>query len=187
MPAIRTFVALPSPLEVRNTLRDIQRSLVETGAHVKWDSSDKFHITLKFLGNVDSEMIPQLSQSLITVASKIPCFPLIYESVGAFPDLVRPRVIWAGARSNEVLTSLHRDVDLACKDLKFPPETRAFHPHITLGRVKGSENLTRLTAKVKSITFDPVETTCSEVLLMKSDLRPTGSVYTTLKSFPLKA
>jgi len=112
---------------------------------------------------------------------------LVYDSLGAFPDLIHPRVLWVGARGNDVLTSLQRNIEVTCSRFGFPIETRGFHPHITLGRVKGSRNLARLTAKVKSITFVPSETACFEVLLMKSDLQPTGSVYTTLKSFPLKA
>jgi len=160
---------------------------MEERADVKWDSPDKFHITLKFLGNVPPDTIAELSDALTPLVSTVHSFKLVYDLLGAFPDLHHPRVIWVAARSNESLSLLHREVELLCDRFKFEREERMFHPHITLGRVRGSGNLSRLTAKVKSITFEPVETDCSEVLLIKSDLRPTGSVYTTLKSFPLKA
>ena len=165
----------------------MQKHLIEESAAVKWDTPDKFHITLKFLGNVDLEKLTELSESLAAVTSKTVPFQLSYNIVGAFPDLLHPKVIWAGAQMNDTLSSLQHDIELACARLGFPTDTRAFHPHITLGRVKGSTNLARLTAKIKSITFETIETGCSEVLLIKSNLQPTGSVYTTLKSFPLKA
>lgn len=186
-PGIRTFIALPSSTQFKDALRKLQSSLIEERADVKWDSPDKFHITLKFLGNVVAEKIAEVSNSLAKVTLAADSFKLIYTLVGAFPDLERPRVIWVGAQPNDALASLQREVERACDQLGFVREARAFHPHITLGRVKGSMNLARLTAKVKTVTFEPIMTDCSEVLLIKSDLRPTGSVYTTLKSFPLKA
>ncbi len=187
MTAIRSFIALPSSSELKKAIQEIQTRLIEERAEVKWDTPDKFHITLKFLGDVDPEKLSALAESLATVTSAATAFQLVYTAVGAFPDLVHPRVIWAGARANDALTSLQGQVELTCDRFGFPKETRTFHPHITLGRVKGTTNLAHLTAKVKSITFEPIETGCWEVLLIKSDLRPTGSVYTTLKSFPLKA
>jgi len=183
----RSFIALPSSSELRKILQEIQARLIEEKADVKWDSPEKFHITLKFLGGVDSERLSGLADALANVTSAATVFQLVYSEVGAFPDLLHPRVIWAGARATDSLTSLQNHVEITCERFGFQKESRMFHPHITLGRVKGTTNLARLTAKVKSITFEPIETSCSEVLLIKSDLRPTGSVYTTLKSFPLNA
>ena len=73
-----------------------------------------------------------------------------------------------------------------CVEFGFPKEDRLFHPHITLGRVKETRNVVRLTEAIKTITFEPIETFCSEILLMKSELHPSGSIYTILKSFPLQ-
>ncbi len=187
MSAIRPFLALLSSQALKHPFREIQKRMIEENAAVKWDTPDKFHITLKFLGNVDLGKVTELSESLAAVTSQTVSFQLLYNILGAFPDLVHPKVIWVGAQMNNVLSSLQHAIELACAGLGFPTDTRAFHPHITLGRVKGSPNLARLTAKIKSITFEPIETGCSEVLLIKSNLQPTGSVYTTLKSFPLKA
>lgn len=187
MPSIRSFIALPSSPELNNALQNIQKLLMEERADVKWDGPNKFHITLKFLGKVDDQQLPEILESLTAIAAEATPFPLVYNAIGAFPDFVHPKVIWAGAQVNDAMTFLQREIEDACEKLKFAGETRTFHPHITLGRVKGSNNLARLTARVKSITFEPIETTCAEVLLIKSDLRPTGSVYTTLNSFPLKA
>ena len=187
MSAFRSFIALPSSQDLRRALGEIQARLIEEHAAVKWDTADKFHITLKFLGNVEQEQLSNLAELLANTTSTVAAFQLIYNAVGAFPDLVHPKVIWAGAQPSHAILSLQRQIEMICDRLGFSRETKSFHPHITLGRVKGITNLSRLTAKVKSITFEPIETGCSEVLLMKSELRPAGSVYTTLKSFPLKA
>ncbi len=184
---IRSFLALPSSEPLKRVVQDLQSELREEQADVKWDSADKFHITLKFLGNVSSATLSKLSDALTRAIPAIQSFPLTYDRVGGFPDLVHPRVVWVGAQTNEVLTALQKEVERLCEQFGFVREARTFHPHITLGRVKGSRNLARLTARAKSITFEPITTDCSEVLLIKSDLRATGSVYTTLKSFPLKA
>jgi RNA 2',3'-cyclic 3'-phosphodiesterase len=187
MAAIRSFIALPSSPELKRTIQDIQARLIEERADVKWDTPDKLHLTLKFLGNMEPGQLTAVAESLAIAASATHAFPLTYGSVGAFPDLVHPKVIWVGAEASIALTSLLQLVEQACGQLGIPKETRTFHPHITLGRVKGSTNLARLTAKLKSITFDPIVTGCSAILLIKSDLHPTGSVYTTLNSFPLNA
>jgi 2'-5' RNA ligase len=95
-------------------------------------------------------------------------------------------VIWIGIKSNQVVLDLQSGVERVCSEFGFQKEERAFHPHITFGRVKGTHNLARLTEAIKTITFEPMQSRCSELLLMKSDLQPSGSIYTILKSFPLQ-
>lgn len=184
---VRVFIALSSAPEVKKILTDIRDELKQEGGDVKWDTSDKFHITVKFLGDIEQERLPALSEAMMALSALQPSFELWYESIGAFPDVVHPRVLWAGARRNDSLTALHQSIEQACERLGYAREPRPFHPHITLGRVKRSKNVGRLTARLKSLTFEPIKMHCSEVLLIKSNLHPTGSVYTTLNSFPFKA
>jgi len=186
MPAIRTFIALPASSNVQQQMADIQSQLKATQADVKWEPQDKFHITLKFLGSVEQSIIESLSSAIGNLVKQFPIFEITYNSLGAFPNLHNPRVIWIGTKSNQIVLDLQSGVELVCSDFDFQKEERAFHPHITLGRVKGAGNLTRLTDAIKTITFEPLQSRCSELLLMKSDLRPSGSIYTILKSFPLQ-
>jgi 2'-5' RNA ligase len=95
-------------------------------------------------------------------------------------------VVWIGTASNQDVLDLQLKIEQVCMEFGFPKEDRSFHPHITLGRVKGTRSLVRLTEAIKTITFEPIQSQCSEVLLMKSDLRAGGSVYTILKSFSLQ-
>jgi 2'-5' RNA ligase len=116
---------------------------------------------------------------------QFPSCTISYESLGAFPNLHNPRVVWIGIKTNQTVLDLQAETARVCAEFGFPKEDRVFHPHITLGRVKETRNLVRLTDAIKTITFEPIETFCSEILLMKSELHPSGSLYTILKSFPL--
>jgi 2'-5' RNA ligase len=109
----------------------------------------------------------------------------VYEGVGGFPNVERPRVVWIGTRANENLAKLQQLVEQSCVRRGFAREDRQFHAHITLGRVKGNRALDRLTARLKSVTFEPSIARCTEIHMMRSDLKPTGSVYTHLQTIPL--
>jgi RNA 2',3'-cyclic 3'-phosphodiesterase len=185
MPGIRTFIALPTQSEVQETIAGIQTKLMATQADVKWESQDKFHITLVFLGNVERPKLELLATAMAKSVQQFPSCSVTYESLGAFPNLHSPRVVWIGTHTNQTVLDLQAETGRICAEFGFPKEDRMFHPHITLGRVKGSRNLVRLTEAIKTITFEPMETRCSEILLMKSELRPSGSTYTIMKSFPL--
>jgi 2'-5' RNA ligase len=186
MSNIRTFIALPSSTEVQQKMVAIQSELRATQADVKRDSQDKFHITLKFLGNTEESKIEPLSEALANCVKSSSVFEFSYQSLGAFPNIQNPRVVWIGTVHNRAVLDLQSGIEQVCLKFGFPKEDRAFHPHITLGRIKGSRNQVRLTEAIKTITFEPMQSRCTEVLLMKSDLRPGGSIYTILKSFSLQ-
>lgn len=186
MPLLRSFIALPTPDSVRNRISSIQADLRQLNADVKWESPEKLHITLKFLGNVETQLLENLIPALEEIARAQSSFDLTYEGIGAFPNLQAPRVVWVGTARNESLLSFQHSVELRCEDFGIARENRAFHPHITLGRVKGSRNIQRLTEKLKTITLEPTRARCTELLVMRSDLTPSGSVYSVLKSIPLK-
>jgi 2'-5' RNA ligase len=185
MASIRTFIALPTSAGVQQAMAEIQERLKAADAEVKWESPDKFHITLKFLGNLEPSKIELLAAGLTKGLSQCDSFDLLYESLGAFPNPLRPRVVWIGAQPSRAVLDLQAIVEQICAGQGFPKENRTFHPHITLGRVKDTQNLARLTEAIKNTTFEPLPSLCAEVVLMKSDLHPRGSSYTELKSIAL--
>jgi 2'-5' RNA ligase len=187
MSTIRTFIALPASLDNQQAMAEIQNKLKASQADVKWDLPNKFHITLKFLGNIEQTKIEPLSSAIADCVHSFSPFEIIYETLGTFPNLHNPRVVWIGIKANQLVLDLQAKVEQVCLDFGFPKENRSFHPHITLGRVKGIRNLVHLTEAIKNITFDAIQSSCSEILLMKSDLHPSGSIYTTLKSFPFQS
>jgi 2'-5' RNA ligase len=186
MPIIRTFIALPTSIDVQQKMAAVQSILKSTESDIVWELQDKFHITLKFLGAIEHSNIESLSSILSKSMENFPAFEITYNSLGAFPSINNPRTIWIGTKSNQPVLDLQFSVEQICCAFGFHKEERPFHPHITLGRVKGTHNLDRLTDAIKTVTFEPMQSRCSELLLMKSDLRPSGSIYTILKSFSLQ-
>ena len=183
MPSHRAFIALPVSGEAAASISAVQSSLRQPDGSVRWESPDKFHITLKFLGTTDNDLLDRTARTLESIARTTPRFTLVYSCAGAFPSCHRPRVIWIGTENNPVLITLQKAVEQACFTAGFPPEEHAFHPHITLGRVEDG-NLNRcLTEAIKTCTFEPIHSGCTEIVLMKSELHRTGSIYTKLKSF----
>jgi 2'-5' RNA ligase len=187
MPSIRCFIALPTSRETKDMISAIQKTLVNTDADVRWETSDKFHITLKFLGNCEPSKLSLLISQLEMLPRNVSSLRVSYNKVGAFPDEQRPRVVWIGAEPDETLMRLQNDVESLCERFGFEHEIRAFHPHITLGRVKGPQNMGRLTETLKSLTLEPIHAHCTHFDLVRSDLKPSGSVYTVLRSFPFQA
>lgn len=112
-------------------------------------------------------------------------FTLRVKDLGAFPKLARPRVIWVGIEEPKPgVTEIAHKIDAALSNLGFPKEKRKFSPHLTIGRVK-SQTGSKFLQKLKSCEFEGAEIKVEEMVVMKSDLRPTGAVYTALKRIKL--
>jgi 2'-5' RNA ligase len=131
---MRLFVALNLPKKERQRIYRAARDLREADLPVRWIDADNFHITLKFLGQVRDDRVQDVADAIEKVASSTGAFPMTLEGFGAFPTVRRPRVVWLGVEASPELRCLKQDVEWALGDCGFEPETRAFHPHVTLGR-----------------------------------------------------
>jgi 2'-5' RNA ligase len=184
MPPLRLFIALPTPALIRTAMADLVYGLRESQAEVSWDTPDKFHCTLKFLGNTAEPRVPLIADRLAHIARESHPLQITYRTIGAFPALRNPRIFWVGLQEDSgALAHLQERIDDTMTALGFPKEDRAFHPHVTLGRVKGP--LKDLITRLESVTFESKTAVIADLELIRSDLRPTGSVYTTVRSFPL--
>ena len=96
MPFIRTFIALPASSSIQQSIALVQTQLQEANASVKWDTAEQFHITLKFLGDVETNRIDTLAQALQHTLDSFNQFDITYEGIGAFPDIYHPRIVWIG-------------------------------------------------------------------------------------------
>jgi 2'-5' RNA ligase len=187
MPAIRSFIAIDTAPEVKAAIVEVEEKLRATNAEVRWESIEKFHITLKFLGNVEEEKLHSLGNRLEEVLTPFSAFNLTYQGVGCFPNQHHPRVVWIGAENEDgTLKRIQESIEGVAESFGFQREAREFHPHITIGRVKGSKNLKALVSELGNLSFTPHSAMIKEVLLMRSDLKPSGSVYTVLRRLPLK-
>jgi 2'-5' RNA ligase len=186
---IRSFLAIETPRTIQKKIEEIQEDLKSSRADVRWVSPEKIHLTLKFFGNIDESKIDPIVKSIERPVRTNPPFSLKVRGVGAFPYLKNPRVIWMGlVDEREVLVSLQKQLERELEKMGFEPEERAFRPHLTLGRVKsgrGREELAGRIERYKEEEFGdfPVE----KIVLFKSDLKPTGPIYTPLRELKLGA
>ena len=186
MADLRLFIAAEPSDALRRKLDELSGLLSFRGDGVKWVNSGGIHLTLKFLGAVDEAMVGAIDDAAGRCAHGLGEIRLSVGSVGMFPDARRPRVIWVGLSGDiERLAGLRDALEGACSSLGFPTEGRAFRPHLTLGRVK--ERLSTETLKKIEQSRDAAlgEMTIDHIELIKSELKPSGAVYTTLSSYPL--
>ena len=182
---MRLFVAVDTPPEVKDRLEHLCAELRESHAQVRWESRNKFHVTMKFLGAADDSLVQNVMAALERVSGGREPFSVTVRGIGTFPNLRNPRIVWVGVDDpTGGLVRLHVSIDQELVPLGFQPEDRAFHPHLTLGRIKGTRNLHTLRRMLESVTFEGQPTTVHEILLVRSELKPSGSVYTILKMFP---
>ncbi|MGA7161526.1 MAG: RNA 2',3'-cyclic phosphodiesterase [Bacteroidota bacterium] len=183
----RTFIGIFPPPHIQSAIAEIQSPLKIDAPIIRWEAQKKFHVTMKFLGDVQPEQLNRLLPLLIQEGQSMNQFTITLANIGFFPATHSPKVVWIGSLGDEnvPLSSCFSHVDSMCIAAGFKKEERQFHPHITLGRVKGkiSENLIK---KIENTTFEPLQFLCTELLIMKSDLSPSGSAYSQLSNIPLK-
>lgn len=189
---IRSFVAIELPEEVRKGLARLRDEL-ERDEHrfVKWVGPRGMHLTLKFLGNIPSKRVTEVTGAMEEATRGIYPFRLEISGLGAFPGLKQVRVFWVGIGGEvDKLSRLQQTIDAALAALGFAKEERPFVPHLTLARIRqGASPLERRSfgELVDSTIFEekyPVEV--EAVNLMKSQLTPVGAVYTRLSVVRLR-
>jgi RNA 2',3'-cyclic 3'-phosphodiesterase len=194
---IRTFLAVEAGDQVRTGIAQVQHDLIEKfAAHlskeirITWGQPGSFHLTLRFLGDTDKQLLDPLREAIAVVRQSHPTIQVPIDRLQAFPSLQKPRVLWVGPseqwlRSNAAkqLTALQRGIEACCHSLGFAPDDKPFSPHLTLARIKSGERqvgqvLTQSGVCDQALSLGTV--TVGSVVLMKSHLRPTGPVYTKL-------
>ncbi len=178
---IRLFIALPLGQEVERYLSSIIDELKPHGGSVKWVAPQNVHLTVRFLGDTEEQRVPKIKQLLDKVASEYPTVATTIDRLGAFPNLRRPRVIWAGIHDNvDRLEKLARQVELGVRKLRFEKETKGFKPHLTLARIRKPQGLEQLIAHLESFVLEPQVLTLDRLVLFKSTLTPKGPIYNRL-------
>jgi len=184
---IRSFLAIELPEPILRKIGEVQGDLRSTHAEVGWTNPKKIHLTLKFFGNIEESRIDPISKSIEEPVRKTLPFSLKVRGVGAFPHLKNPRVIWIGlVDDKEVLTSFQKQIETQLEKIGIQPEDRPFHPHLTLGRMKssrGKEGLVERIERHREEEFGDFQV--ERMVLFKSDLRPSGPIYTPLKEWRL--
>lgn len=185
---IRCFVAIEIPHPIQKLLKPVQTHLQSEVRKASWTKLGNFHLTLKFLGDVQTETVDAINEAVQNVANIQTPFSMALGGIGAFPTLARPRVIWAGVKHGaSTVSSIAEAVNLELKRLGFPTDNR-FHPHLTLGRLRMPVNLESLKSFLhKYDTIDKAVVNVNEITVMQSQLHPNGAIYTPLNVCPFSA
>ncbi len=183
MSQVRAFIACDIPDLFLEKISSVQDRLKGLDADVTWTKTGGIHITLKFLGDIEEGYIDKVAAVIEEASKGQTPFEISIKGSGAFPNLKNPRVVWIGVEDvAKVLSKLRQGLDDRLKALGFEPEEREFRPHLTLGRVKGPRGKERLSAVISELReIELGSFAVDRVILYKSELKPTGAVYTKLR------
>ncbi len=171
---------------MRRTLGRLQRSLAAFDRTVRWVRPEQMHLTLKFLGEVPDGQVPDITDAVALAAEQSQGFILRTDGAGCFPPgRSKVRVVWVGLEADPALLACQANVEAALAEAGFPPEARAFSPHLTLGRVKNDATAGKLRAAVEAIPIPVMEQEVDSIVLMQSELRREGARYLPVGSWPL--
>jgi 2'-5' RNA ligase len=185
---IRAFIAIDLSNEICQKLSMVLNDLQEVMGKlpVRWMPVKNIHLTIKFLGDVSSGDLDIIKELLLSETSRHSAFELQIGELGTFPSNRRPRVIWVGVEAPSEMKALYHGIETETARLGYVPEGRPFSPHLTLGRVSrnaSSGELSRIGEVVSSYKVGFLGITLVDsVHLYRSDLKPSGAIYTRLFS-----
>jgi 2'-5' RNA ligase len=192
MPVIRAFIAIELSHEIHQGLDQVISQLkkrLEVSV-IRWVPAENIHLTLKFLGDVSIANVEMLKKILQAEAVSCPHFEISVGGLGAFPNAHHPRVVWVGVEAPQDLNNLQHAIETATERLGYTKEERPFSAHLTLGRV--SRNATPKDARLIGEVLESTKVGflglahIEAVHLFKSELSPSGSIYTKMFSASLK-
>jgi len=185
----RVFCAVEIPEEVSRLMAEHMKKLKARFPTVpaSWSREGKFHLTLKFLGNVLRNRVEDVSRAASLTTDCVAPIPIKVGGTGTFPKHGPPRVLWIGIDDWQgKLTKLQRDLEGACAPLGFPGEERPFHPHLTIARLRKPQGAKELGWAHRDMEFEPVEITVPELIVLRSELGSDGSKYNAISRHQLK-
>ena len=188
---MRAFIAIPLPLEIKDYLASLEQQLKTSQADVKWVEPENIHLTLKFLGERNDKKIEKILEIMQGAAKDKPSFLIRLSSLGAFPRIDSPRIIWVGIQEGTQETeAIALELEEKIARLGIPKEDRPFSSHITIGRTRSNKNLQDLSRELnqlsKKIKDRKAEFTANQIVLFKSTLSHQGPIYETFQAVNLK-
>ena len=184
MTHFRGFIAVD--IEASQKLVEFVTEIKNSGANVKVVELKNIHITLKFLGNTDENLIDKIENIMKDSVKKIKPFEIQFKEAGVFPNLNYMKVMWIGIEHGEKIGEIAKIIDSEVTKLGFEPEKRKFSAHLTTARIRSAKNkekLQQIVEKYREVDFGKFQV--ESIKLKKSDLTPQGPIYTTLKDVKL--
>ena len=184
---MRAFIAIEIPEAIKDGMAAVQVRLKDAGVDASWSRPEGIHLTLKFLGEVSEERVPEIMRALTLALGGTERFRLCVEGVGTFPNPASARVVWLGITGDVGrLVALQAAVEQAMVGMGMERDDRPYTPHLTLGRIKRIRKrdvwLKGLEG-VKDFKLPGFDVT--SISLISSELKPTGAVYREIGTAPL--
>jgi len=182
----RTFFAVSISEETRRLLRNISKDIPKLKNNVRLVRPENAHITLKFLGPTDENLIPPIIERVTLDLKEFKMFEFKCEGTGAFPKVSHPRVLWLGiSHGSDNLKILSHKINDTLEILRINKDKRDFTSHITLGRIKNTKKQVDGLEKFLSYSFQPTTNIVKSLIFYESILTPKGAVYNPLQVFQL--
>jgi 2'-5' RNA ligase len=185
---IRSFLAFELPLEIKKIVAQVSGELRQSSLNARWVKVDNIHLTVVFMGNMETRDIPAIAQGVKEVCQTFSPFDLSLRGIGCFPNRRNPRVLWLGLDGDmEPMADFRDALQGQLTGFGIKEEKRKFKPHLTLGRFRKPKKMDFKEEQLLSKYEDISSSVCSlkELILFKSDLKQTGAVYTKLDAWPL--
>lgn len=185
---MRLFTAIELPEAVRSAIHAATAPHLRGVAGCRPVPPENLHVTVRFLGEVAPERLPEIAGALRSAASSALPARLRTDGFGAFPHLRRPRVVWVGIEDpGRRTTALERAVTAALEPLGFPPEDREWTPHVTVARLGDPR---KFGARARAFVLPPEPAPgpwfdADSLTLFQSELGPRGPTYRVAERFPL--
>ena len=185
---VRLFIGVRTSMATLRNLEEVAAELRQraqaSGVAVRWVEPANYHVTLQFLGWARAAAIAAVRDQVGVALEGAGAFSVSVQGLGAFPRVEKARVLWAGVSDPRGrLADLAGRVARATEPLGFVPESRAFHPHVTLGRLRDPANAATVVEGLAARDFG--RTRVAEVKLFESVLKPSGSSYLVRSRWPL--
>jgi 2'-5' RNA ligase len=182
----RLFLAVNVSEQTRALIRALQSEFHFLKNEIRFIAPGNVHLTLKFLGDVNTDHIPAIILKIKSSIHSFKNFVYIIQGTGVFPNLSRPRILWLGiTQGSNYLGKLSKLLNDALKDMPVKKEDREYRSHITLGRVKGFKKSYPNLNRFVKYRFDPIKNNVAEIILFESILKPKGAIYTPIHKFIL--
>lgn len=166
---------------------ELREPIAEIGGKVRWTLPENIHVTLRFLGETDDDMVFQIRSKLRGVAKTHPMVETESVGTGAFPNAKVPRIIWVGTGKgcDEIIT-LQEDIETSLEQLGIQKDNRSFKPHVTIGRLKTGKQKVNIEPILLPHTDKQFGVSLvKDFALYRSVLHPRGAIYQVIERFPL--
>ncbi|RKY33430.1 MAG: RNA 2',3'-cyclic phosphodiesterase [Candidatus Omnitrophota bacterium] len=181
---MRTFIAFPLPLEIKESIAETQDKLKDCHLDAKWVEPTNLHITLKFLGEIQEAVVSKVKEILENIGTNFSSVNVNLKEFGFFPNEKKPRVFFISTDQEDYLRSISLTLEEKLEEIGFKKEER-FKSHITIARFRSKKNLDCLFRRIKNIKIER-SFFIREIVFFKSILTSRGPIYEEIFKINLK-